>query len=79
MKKQKLTEGIVDKIYKLLSLGKYAQVQKNFKDSKEVQNAIKKSEETRKKLIKSIEKFEKSHGKSKDTFRSNLFKKYGRP
>ena len=76
--KNRLTEGIVDKIYKLLSLGKYAQVQKNFKDSKEVQNAIKKSEEARKKLIKSIEKFEKSHGKSKSTFKSDLMKKYGR-
>ena len=42
MKKKNLTEGVVDAIYKMLSIGKYNQVQKNFKDNKEVQKAIKK-------------------------------------
>ena len=78
MKKQTLTEGIVDKVYKLLSIGKYSQVQKNFKDNKEVQKAIKKTELARKELGKAIAKFEKSHGKSKSTFKSDLMKKYGR-
>ena len=74
MKKQTLTEGIVDKIYKLLSIGKYNQVQKNFKDNKEVQKAIKKSELARKDLNKAISKFDKSHGKSKSGFKSKLMK-----
>ena len=79
MKKQTLTEGIVDKIYKLLSVGKYTQVQKNFKDNKEVQKAIKKSELARKDLIKAVDKYKKSAGiKGKNTFKSNLMKKYGR-
>ena len=79
MKKQTLTEGIVDKIYQLLSIGKYNQVQKNFKDNKEVQKAIKKSELARKDLIKAMDKYKKSAGiKDKNTFKSNLIKKYGR-
>ena len=78
MKKQNLTEGVVDAIYKMLSLGKYRNVQKNFKDNPEVQKAVKKAELARKDLVKSIKKFEKSHGKSKSTFKSDLMKKYGR-
>ena len=78
MKKKNLTEGVVDAIYKMLSVGKYNQVQKNFKDSKEVQKAIKKAEMARKDLNKAISKFDKSHGKSKSNFKSNLIKKYGR-
>ena len=62
MKKKNLTEGVVDKIYKLLSIGKYSQVQKNFKNNREVQNAIKKAEQSRKDLVKTINKFQKSHG-----------------
>ena len=78
MKKQNLTEGVVDAIYKMLSLGKYRNVQKNFRDNPKIQKAIKKAEASRKELGKAISKFEKSHGKSKSTFKSDLMKKYGR-
>ena len=78
MKKQTLTEGIVDKVYKLLSIGKYSQVQKNFKDSKEVQKAIKKSELARKDLIKAIDKYKKSSNmKGGSKYKDNFIKKYG--
>ena len=76
--KKPLTEGVVDAIYKMLSLGKYKNVQNNFKDSREVQRAVKKAETARKDLVKAIQKFDKSHGKSKSTFKSDLMKKYGR-
>ena len=36
MKKKNLTEGVVDAIYKMLSIGKYNQAQKTFKDNPEV-------------------------------------------
>ena len=78
MKKKNLTEGVVDKIYKLLSIGKYSQVQKNFKNNREVQNAIKKAEQSRKDLVKTINKFQKSHGKTKNGLSAKLIKKYGR-
>jgi len=79
MKKQNLTEGVVDVIYKMLSIGKYNQVQKNFKDNKEVQKAIKKAELARRELGKAIEKSKKDLGiKGKSTFKSNLIKKYGK-
>ena len=74
MKKQKLSEGIVDKIYKLLSIGKYNQVQKNFKGNKKVQNAIKKSEIARKELIKAMEEADKKTGFKSSGFKSRLMK-----
>tara|TARA_Y100001973_G_C5138678_1_gene301741 strand:- start:656 stop:889 length:234 start_codon:yes stop_codon:yes gene_type:complete len=76
--KKSLTEGVVDAIYKMLSIGKYSQAQKSFKDSPEVKKAIKKAELARKDLIKAIEKSKKSHGKGKSTFKADLIKKYGR-
>ena len=79
MKKQNLTEGIVDAIYKMLSLGKYRNVQKNFKDNPEVKIAVKKAELARKDLIKAIEKSAKSHGHTPySPATSKLIKKYGR-
>ena len=78
MKKKNLTEGVVDAIYKMLSIGKYNQAQKTFKDNPEVKKAIKKAEQSRKELVKAISKFDKSHGKSKSNFKANLIKKYGR-
>ena len=79
MKKKNLTEGVVDAIYKMLSIGKYNQAQKTFKGNREVQNAIKKAEQSRKDLGKAIDKYKKSHGiKGKNTFKSDLMKKYGR-
>jgi hypothetical protein len=79
MKKQTLTEGVLDLIYKALAKGKYNQVQKmdGIKNNPEVKRAIKKAELARKDLIKSIEKFDKSFGKSKSNFKANLIKKYG--
>ena len=79
MKKQNLTEGVVDAIYKMLSIWKYKNVQKNFRDNPKIQKAVKKAEAARKDLIKAIEKSDKSHGHtpySKST--SDLIKKYGR-
>tara|TARA_Y100000593_G_C4289140_1_gene327294 strand:+ start:1602 stop:1835 length:234 start_codon:yes stop_codon:yes gene_type:complete len=76
--KKSLTEGVVDAIYKMLSIGKYNQAQKSFKDSPEVKKAIKKAELARKDLVKAIEKSKKSHGPSKSNFKANLIKKYGR-
>ena len=78
MKKQTLTEGLLDLIYKALSKGKYNQVQKNFKGNPEIQKLVKKAELARKDLTKAIDKFDKSHGKSKSNFKANLIKKYGR-
>ena len=77
MKKKNLTEGVVDAIYKMLSIGKYNQAQKSFKDSPEVKKAIKKAELARKDLIKAIEKSKKHHP-GKSTFKADLIKKYGR-
>ena len=77
MKKQNLKEGIVDAIYKLLSKGKYNVAQKNFKDSPEVKRAIKKSEDARKELIKSLDNLKK-HKTKKTDFKSRFLKKYGR-
>ena len=78
MKKQRLAEGVTDMIMKLLGKGKYQKIQKNFKDNPEVQKAIKQAELSRKKLHKSLQKFEKAHGKSKSTLRQDLIKKYGK-
>ena len=42
------------------------------------QTPAQKAKEARKNLIKAIEKCNKSHGKGKSTFKSDLVKKYGR-
>ena len=76
--KKPLTEGVVDVIYKMLSIGKYKNVQQNFKDNPKIQKAVKKAEASRKELVKAIQHVEKSHGKNKSTFKSDLIKKYGR-
>ena len=78
MNKKPLTEGVVDAIYKMLSIGKYKNVQQNFKDNPKIQKAVKKAEASRKELVKAIQQVEKSHGKNKSTFKSDLIKKYGR-
>lgn len=79
MKKKNLTEGVVDAIYKMLSIGKYNQAQKTFKDNPEVKKAIKKSELARKDLVKAIDKYKKSSGmKGGSKFKDDFIKKYGR-
>ena len=62
MKKQTLTEGIVDKIYKLLSMGKYNQAKNKFKGNRELQKAVKDAEDARKNMIKLLTKYRKRHG-----------------
>ena len=62
MKKRTLTEGVVDKIYKLLSMGKYNQAKNKFRGNREVTKAIKNAETARTELVKALEKARKSHG-----------------
>ena len=62
MKKRTLTEGVVDKIYKLLSMGKYNQAKNKFRGNKDVTKAINNAEKARTELVKALEKARKSHG-----------------
>ena len=62
MKKDILIEGVIDKIYKLLSMGKYNQAKNKFRGSPELQKAIKDAEDARKNLANTLQKYRKKHG-----------------
>ena len=62
MKKRTLTEGVVDKIYKLLSMGKYNQAKNKFRGNRELQKAVKDVEDARKNMANLLQKYRKKHG-----------------
>ena len=81
MAKQTLTEGVVDRIFKLLAVGKYKKIQQKFKSDKKVQKAIKKAEMARKELVNAIDDYAKATDmdmSQKSDLEKELIRKYGR-